>query len=84
MSFDECMQLLKKTETDCTQDIKSADWKIQIAAVLKARTSATNGWIANKLNMGVPHAVSRYVGTFKANKRELEQSFQELIAKVTT
>ncbi|HAV14319.1 MAG TPA: transposase [Opitutae bacterium] len=84
LMLDACMQLLQKTEVDCSLDIKSADWKILIAAVLKSRTSATNGWIANNLNMGVPHAVSRYVGTFKANKQDTEEAFKELIAKVTT
>jgi hypothetical protein len=78
------MQTLNKTDQDTTNDIKSADWKILIAAVLKSKTSATNVWIAHQLNMGVPHAVSRYVGRFKQNGNQNEDSFLELIANITT
>ncbi|WP_162026448.1 MULTISPECIES: hypothetical protein [unclassified Lentimonas] len=69
---------------DVATDIKSADWKILIAAVLKYKTSATNMWIADQLNMGVPHAVSRYTSTFKQNGTDHETPFQELIANITS
>lgn len=38
---------------------KSADWKVAVAAVLKARTTAPNLWLAGHLGMGSPSAVSR-------------------------
>ena len=82
--LDACVKSLKKTTTDSKREIKSADWKILIAAVLKSKTSATNVWIAEKLNMGVPHAVSRYVGIFRQNKEDRKQAYQELIANITT
>ena len=42
-------------------DLKSAKWKIMLAALLKQKSSATNIWIAGQLRMGTPDAVSRYV-----------------------
>jgi hypothetical protein len=77
------MKRLKKNQADIIEEIKSADWKILIAAVLKCKTIATNVWIADKLNMGVPHAVSRYTGIFKQNGKDNDKPFQELIANIT-
>jgi hypothetical protein len=34
--------------------------------------------------MGVPHAVSRYVGIFRQNKEDTKQAYLELIANITT
>jgi len=40
---------------------KAAAWKVAIAAVhLNATTNATNPWIARRLHMGDPDALSRY------------------------
>ena len=72
------MAALGKTNEVAQSDIKSADWKIRIASVLKSKTGAPNAWIARKLNMGVPHAVSRYVGIFRQNGRDKETEFLEL------
>ena len=84
LALEQCMGRLKKTQADIIKEIKSADWKILIAAALKCKTSATNVWIADKLNMGVPHAVSRYTGIFKQNGKDNETPFLELIANITT
>ena len=82
--LEQCMEALDKSPTDITAETKSADWKVLIAAVLKCKTNATNPWIAENLNMGVPHAVSRYVGRFKQNENDQKKPFQKLITKVTT
>jgi len=50
-------------------DPKSAPWKMALAAWLKLRTSATNRWLTDRLRMGPPDAVSRYVGEVRAGKR---------------
>jgi hypothetical protein len=84
LALEQCMKRLKKTPADIMEEIKSADWKILIAAVLKCKTSATNVWIAEQLNMGVPHAVSRYVGIFKQNGTDQKKPFKKLIANITT
>ena len=84
LALEQCMKRLKKNQADIIEEIKSADWKILIAAVFKCKTIATNVWIADKLNMGAPHAVSRYTGIFKQNGKDNEKPFQELIANITT
>lgn len=78
------LQTLGKTMDDCAQDKKSADWKVLVAALMKEKTSATNVWIAGKLNMGVPNAVSRYVGYFEEAGQKTTSIYQELTANITT
>jgi hypothetical protein len=50
-------------------DIKSAPWKVAIAAHLKAATTVTNPWLAAQLHMGAPEGVSRYVSELREGKR---------------
>lgn len=83
LMLERCMHVMGKTAREQASDIKSAEWKIMIAAVLKLKTSATNVWIANALNMGVPNAVSRYVGVFRKEGKHKERRFQELTANIT-
>jgi hypothetical protein len=81
--LEQCMKSLDKTSENVKKDKKSADWKIMIAVALKHTTSATNIWIADALNMGVPHAVSRYVGMFGQSGEETKPAFQKIIANIT-
>ena len=76
-------QSLGKGTTDIANDRKSAYWKVWIASVLKERSSATNVWIARKLNMGVPQAVTIHVGGL--DKVELKENldYQKLIYEFT-
>jgi hypothetical protein len=75
--LEQCMESLDKTFENVKKDKKSADWKIIIAVALKQTTSATNVWIADALNRGVPHAVSRYVGIFGQNGEKNETCFSK-------
>ena len=65
MSYEElvqrCLRKRRKTQMHIDQDKKSASWKIAVARELRKQTSATNPWIANRLNMGDPSNVSRFV-----------------------
>ncbi len=40
---------------------KSASEKVRVAAAMKATTSVSNGWLAQRLDMGEPASVSQYV-----------------------
>jgi hypothetical protein len=40
---------------------KSAKWKVRIARELRARTTATNAWIAERLAMGHPTRVCNLI-----------------------
>lgn len=55
------LKKFRKTEKHIQQDKKSAAWKIDLARELRKKTSATNPWIARRLNMGHPSHVSRHV-----------------------
>ena len=50
-----------KSQKDALQDPKSAKWKIQIARQLRGSSTATNGWIAERLHMGHPTRVCNLV-----------------------
>ena len=50
-----------KTQKHIDEDKKSAHWKIVLARELRKQTSATNPWIAHRLNMGHPSNVSRHI-----------------------
>ncbi len=44
---------------------KSAPEKVRLAAAMKATTSVSNGWLAQRLAMGEPASVSQYVRRWK-------------------
>lgn len=52
------MARLGKSEDDVFSDRKGAAWKTDIACILRMETSASNIWIARRLNMGHPNRVS--------------------------
>ena len=56
-------------------ELKSAPWKVALASWLKRHTSATNRWLTERLNMGPPDAVSRYVGELRIGKRPEAREF---------
>ena len=61
-------QLLKRarhTRSDLVRTAKMADWKVALAAAMKARTTATNRWLSEQLHMGSLHEVSRRVAAFQ-------------------
>lgn len=55
-----------RTTEEASGTRKAAPWKIELAARLRAGTTATNAWIAGRLHMGAPGAVSRYVGEWRS------------------
>jgi len=72
-----------QTEASARNQKKSEQWKIWVAAELKRRTNAPNAWIARRLHMGVPHAVTVHVSTFEcADKRQYEE-YEDFIEKFT-
>ena len=44
---------------------KSAPEKVRLAAAMKAATSVSNGWLAERLAMGQPASVSQFVRRFQ-------------------
>jgi putative transposase len=72
---------LNKKSSHVADDIKSAPWKVAIAAHLKATTTVTNPWLAAQLHMGAPEGVSRYVSELREGKR---QDAAELLKRLTS
>ncbi len=50
-----------RTRLDIPSTGKSADWKLAIAAAMKARSTVTNRWLSTHLLLGALHEVSRKV-----------------------
>ncbi len=48
-----------------TSSLKSAPWKVAVAAFLKESTDVPNGWLADQLDMGSPVYVSKHVGLLR-------------------
>ena len=59
-------------------EIKSAGWKLAIAAELKRRSTVTNRWLAETMQMGNLHEVSRKVAAWQ---RKPDQRMQSLLVK---
>ena len=63
---------------------KSAPRKVKLAALLKAGTAVSNGWLAERLAMGQPASVSQFVRRFRLAKGEAEPAFQAALSRVKT
>lgn len=74
---------LGKDATAIREDLKSAEWKVMLAAIMKRYTSATNVWITERLNMGISQAVSQNVGKFYQAGGDEAKAYQELIIRIT-
>lgn len=63
---------------------KSAPQKVAIAALMKAATSVSNGWLAERLDMGPAASVSQYVRRFQLAGHAAGQAFQLALSRVKT
>jgi hypothetical protein len=63
---------------------KSAPEKVRLAAVMKATTSVSNGWLATRLQMGQPGSVTQYVRRFRLRSEAGKRAFKALLSKVHT
>ncbi len=77
-SLEDCLRTLKKTKSDIERDRKSAELKLAIALALKERTSARNGWIGGRLNMGGFNSVSHNLSVFQREQKNRSKSYRTL------
>ena len=61
-ALDRALQVVGPPAAEPLTEPKSAPWKVAVAAYLKATTQAENRWLAAKLHMGSPVAVSHHTG----------------------
>ena len=59
--LDQLLREAKRTRKELGRSAKMADWKVALAAAMKAKTTVTNRWLAEELHMGSLHEVSRRV-----------------------
>lgn len=70
------MSKIGRTPADLELGKKTAAWKVALAAALKSRTTVTNRWLGEKLNMGGLHEVSRQVSAWT---RQPDPRLQKLL-----
>jgi putative transposase len=63
---------------------KSSLDKVRLAAVLRARTGASNGWLALRLGMGRPASASQYVRRFRLQRADSDGDYQRALSGVKT
>jgi REP element-mobilizing transposase RayT len=80
-ALEACLARAGKSMHGARSERKGVAWKVAIAAHLKATTTASNPWLAEKLHMGAHAAVSRYVAECKAGERRDARKWIEKIAK---
>jgi hypothetical protein len=59
------LRAVRRREGEAGANRKSAPWKVAVAAHLKTTTQADNRWLAAKLHMGTPVAVSHHTGRLR-------------------
>ncbi len=83
--LEKCLRVLGKGVADAESDLKSADWKVAVAGLLKKRHLCANGWISARLNMGAASAVSRNVaGMFSGERAGAGRHYKNLSAKINS
>lgn len=65
-------------------DKKSAPDKVILASLMKARSSVSNGWLAERLEMGRPASVSQYVGRLELIKGEAWRRKERILSRMKT
>ena len=63
---------------------RSAFAKVQLAALLKAKTGASNRWLAERLQMGAPASVSQYVRRFRLAGGKTGPAYRRALSIVNT
>jgi REP element-mobilizing transposase RayT len=74
------LRVLGRTEGEAREARNSAPWKVAVAGHLKQSSQAGNGWLAVRLHMGKPGALSQYVGQMQ---RGFNPEAARLLAELT-
>jgi len=57
---------------------------VRLAAAMKAVSSVSNVWLAERLKMGRPATVSQYVRRFRLRSGAIAASFKAAVSRVNT
>ena len=83
--WEECLQRAAETfgvNLTLLPPQQSALDKVRLAAVMKATTSVSNGWLAQRLNMGAPAKVSQYVRRLRLGGGTATRLFRRALSQV--
>lgn len=64
--------------------VKSAESKVQLAALMKLETSVSNVWLADRLKMGRPGSVTQFVRRFRLRGGTQSAAFRAALSRVHT
>ena len=76
------LKRLRKNEKQIRVDKKSEAWKIALAAHLKERTSVTNRWLSQRLNIGDPSNISKHMRLYSKISRKSDPFAKALIPNI--
>jgi REP element-mobilizing transposase RayT len=62
----------------------SAPEKVKLAALMKAASSASNGWLAQRLQMGSAGNISQYVRRFRLRAEADKRAFKASLSQIMT
>jgi len=69
---------LKRSERELRNLPKSCRVKLAVAAWMRVRTQASNGWLSRRLGLGAPAALSRNLTTFRRRFQSLDPTWKRL------
>ena len=72
------------TDLDKLPRKKSAIEKVRLAAALKAATSVSNRWLAERLQMGKTTSIGALIRAFRLNGGTESRAFQTVLSRFTT
>lgn len=78
------LRAASQSEQAARRQNKSEEWKIWIAREMKRRSNAPNAWIAKRLHMGVPQAVTVYIGRFEKEKKLSSPAYAAFVENFKT
>jgi hypothetical protein len=78
------LRALQKKPEDLITSRKSAPWKLAIASWLKARSQASNPWLAQQLRLGARTGASRNIARYRAKLPYSDSDWKKLTAISST
>jgi REP element-mobilizing transposase RayT len=77
-ALQKALRATEQTEAALKAAAKSAPWKLALAAWLKAKTQASNGWLARRLSLGAPAALSRNLTHYRRSLQPRDRVWKKL------
>jgi putative transposase len=83
-SLDRILIVAGRNRAEFAPALKSAPWKLAIAAWMKSRTQASNGWLCLTLHLGTPAAFSRNLTSYRRLIQPTDKLWERLISSSET